>query len=72
MNAAEINLIEINLTKESVVQPVAPAHAAPRIGLEQYYSEAEFGFLAGGREPAAARSHAGADERRGARTTAIR
>ena len=64
MNAAEINLIEINLTKESVVQPVAPAHAAPRIGLEQYYSEAgpdyaawspefnmHFGFYRAGANP---------------------
>jgi cyclopropane fatty-acyl-phospholipid synthase-like methyltransferase len=31
---------ELNRIKESALQPVAPAHAVPRIGLEQYYSEA--------------------------------
>jgi MPBQ/MSBQ methyltransferase len=35
MNAADGNVIE-----ESAVQAVASTHAAPRIGLEQYYSEA--------------------------------
>lgn len=31
---------EVNVIKESVVQPAISAHTTPRIGLEQYYSEA--------------------------------
>src|SRR5258708_38988724 len=46
----ETNAAEVNRIKESVVQPAAPASAVPRIGLEQYYSEAGPDYAAWSRE----------------------
>ena len=36
----ELHIADVNAIKESAVHAVVSAHAAPRIGLEQYYSEA--------------------------------
>src|SRR5580658_2707990 len=45
MNTAEINMIE-----GAAVQPIAAPHVAPKIGLEQYYSEAGPDYAAWSRE----------------------
>src|ERR1700676_5440918 len=39
-----------NLTEASVAKPVSAAHVIPRIGLEQYYSEAGPDYAAWSRE----------------------
>ena len=76
--------LAITAGEESTAEPVSAAQVVPRIGLEQYYSEAgpdyaawsrefnmHFGYYRAGIESIAPGIHAGADECRGARAAAF-